>query len=528
MSKRVLIAGYYGHGNTGDEAILTSLLDDLRSLDANLDFTVLSHSPGTTEALHSVDAVHDADLAGVVDAAQRSDLVLLGGGGLFQDYWETRREDLLTENQAGMLFYFSVPVLAALLHKPCMIYGVGVGPLTTPWGRDQMRLAFRLAQGATVRDSESLDLIRDIDPDAAKQVLVTADPAVNLERADAEEVDAFLTRHDVEPGTSIVGCCLRFWDFGVDSAGWEREVAQALDHLVAESNSTVVFLPFQKKKGATYEDDLAVSQRVRQLMTRGEKTRWLPNVTSPALVAGVLARCRLVLAMRFHAVLFSLVAGTPVVAMAYDPKVTSLMKQFSLRRFNLPPTAWKADTLLSCLTEAIQFPIATLRRSPAADLSTRARSNATLALDLLHAQIEPSDAGESFLRQLALDKSVQVLTLQRQLRQSLEGKGRARVTLEKERELWRSEHERACAQAHYLESQLVDIHGSLAFRITRALQKVFSRLIPQNSHRHKAYQLLRRPASALFARRETVSDPSLSPPSPQAPPQPPAPKSPSP
>ncbi|HEY4562389.1 MAG TPA: polysaccharide pyruvyl transferase family protein, partial [Thermoanaerobaculia bacterium] len=138
---RILIGGYYGHGNAGDEAILAGMLDALRALRPGLEVTVASGDPARTTAEHGVRAVAAGDLPALIAAVAASDLVVLGGGGLFQDYWPVPEETFLTERQGGLLAYLAYPALAALLGRPAMIYAAGVGPLATEEGRRLTRVA---------------------------------------------------------------------------------------------------------------------------------------------------------------------------------------------------------------------------------------------------------------------------------------------------------------------------------------------------------------------------------------------------
>src|SRR5215470_16943351 len=131
MHKLVLIAGYYGFGNTGDEAILTAMLSSLRSAQPDLKFVVVSGNPEQTSARYDVESALWTDLQSILDAVRRSDVVILGGGGLFQDYWDTVADTMLTPGQVGIPFYCSFVFLAGLYGKPCMLYSVGVGPLFT-------------------------------------------------------------------------------------------------------------------------------------------------------------------------------------------------------------------------------------------------------------------------------------------------------------------------------------------------------------------------------------------------------------
>jgi polysaccharide pyruvyl transferase WcaK-like protein len=102
--RRVLIAGYYGFGNTGDEAILAAMLEDLRALMPELEVCVVSGDPLETRASHGVSAVTFTDLAGIRDAAERADLLILGGGGLFQDHWPFEPATILTPHHLGIAF----------------------------------------------------------------------------------------------------------------------------------------------------------------------------------------------------------------------------------------------------------------------------------------------------------------------------------------------------------------------------------------------------------------------------------------
>ena len=159
MGRSILIAGYYGFGNLGDEAILAALVDGLRRQIGDVEISVVGGSPRSIEDQYeNVTAVDWRDLTGLLESARRADLLILGGGGIFHDYWEIDPKTILTPNYGGIAYYSSIPLLAHLLNKPCQILSVGVGPLRTQEGRDYTRLAFELAQEASVRDRESMVL----------------------------------------------------------------------------------------------------------------------------------------------------------------------------------------------------------------------------------------------------------------------------------------------------------------------------------------------------------------------------------
>ena len=159
---RVLVAGSYGQGNTGDEAILRGILGSLRAARPDLEFQVVSGQPAATAARHGVEAVAWSDWPAIVEALAQADLLVLGGGGIFFDYWgfDPRR---LVENEApDLAHYASFPLLAWLLGKPLMLWACGVGPLRTEEARAAVRATFGLATRASVRDRESHQLLLEL------------------------------------------------------------------------------------------------------------------------------------------------------------------------------------------------------------------------------------------------------------------------------------------------------------------------------------------------------------------------------
>ena len=131
----VLIAGYYGRRNAGDEAILGGMLAELRALLGGVRFRVVSWNPDETRSLHGIEALPWQDVPGLIEAVRQAALVVVGGGGLFHDYWGVDPSAMLTDRQAGIAQYAAPILLAQVLGKPSLLYAVGVGPLRTAEGR---------------------------------------------------------------------------------------------------------------------------------------------------------------------------------------------------------------------------------------------------------------------------------------------------------------------------------------------------------------------------------------------------------
>src|SRR5690606_33835830 len=113
---RILLSGYYGFANLGDEAILAGLARELGR--RGHEVTALAAEPVATAAGHGVVAVHRT--RGLVGALLRSDALVSGGGGLLQDATSAR----------SLAYYLGVLRAARLLGKRAAVYGQSLGPLT--------------------------------------------------------------------------------------------------------------------------------------------------------------------------------------------------------------------------------------------------------------------------------------------------------------------------------------------------------------------------------------------------------------
>jgi polysaccharide pyruvyl transferase CsaB len=317
--KRVLVIGYYGDGNTGDEAVLTALMRGLREGRPDLRFTVPAYSadPAGLRASHGVESFPFRDIGRMLDAVDAADLVVLGGGGLLHDYVDPRPETMFTAGHFGLSYYCGIPWLAARLGKPVLLYAVGVGPLLYPAGRELTRDVALAASGITVRDTASAEILRDL-AGADLGVEVTADPVWRLIPAEGERLARLLEEAGLA-GRRWLGVAVRNWNVGVDQARWEEELLAGIAPFAAEHGLGVLFLPFQHARTGL-QNDLDLARRLRDRL-HGVPAAVLERPCPPEELAGALGACELLVGMRLHSILFACMTGTPFVALDYDPKV---------------------------------------------------------------------------------------------------------------------------------------------------------------------------------------------------------------
>lgn len=380
MTKRIFITGYYGFRNTGDEAILTAMVAHLRELRPEVQITATSATPETTAAALGIEAVLWSDVCAMLEAVRRSDLVIIGGGGIFHDYWGFNPNTFFTNDHSGIGFCSAPAAMAVLFEKPVMLYAAGVGPLFSDHARAFTKMACDVAAAITVRDAASRRTLESIGviPD---RVRITADPAFGLA---IEETPAAI--EGLKGERPRVAVALRQWSVGIDPKVWEQEAAAGLDRFLDQHSGSVLFVPFQQLKSVP-EDDALIAQRVQALMKHKGRTAVLASGVSPQQMVKVLGECDLVVGMRLHSMILGMLAKAPLLALSYDSKVDEVMARAGMRTFNLDIRSFDAATLASKMEEAL----AAKRVAPVEGFADAARQNARIAVEILDREAKPSD-----------------------------------------------------------------------------------------------------------------------------------------
>jgi polysaccharide pyruvyl transferase CsaB len=302
------VLGSYGGRNIGDEAILTSLLDDLRRRRRDARVVVLSRHPE-----HTRRAYDDVGVVGwegisrdsASDLLRRLDLLVLGGGGFLYDT-EARR-------------YLRLVRAAQELGVPVFTYALGVGPLTEAVDCTMVREVLTDAAEITVRDEESRLALEETGLRAP--VAVTADPALLL-RPEAFD-GATLRAEWVPTDQRLVGMSVREPGRAahtLDVDAYHQLLAHVGDFLVHRLNANLVFVPMERS-------DIQHAHAVMANMTAVEHGRVLHGDYRPRQILGLMRHLDLAIGMRLHFLIFAALSGVPVLPLPYAGKVFDFAQQ---------------------------------------------------------------------------------------------------------------------------------------------------------------------------------------------------------
>ncbi len=323
---RILVIAGDADGNLGDRAILFGLCRLIRERRPNALIAAVSNDPKRLERDLGIEGLPKGvrGLWAQLRAMRRADVVVCGGGGLFQD------DDSLVK-----MPYWAARVLAArALSGRVVGTALGVGPLDSRSSRLAARLAFACMERVSVRDEEARAVARRSSP---KPVELVPDTALLMPAAPGDAVDAYLAEAGVPlDGRPLVGVAVRRWfpsrrrvipnqvsaKFAKPKEADAPEAALLPERIAAVLNAAAETHPFHVLFLPTYNLAHEADDRVAAaVMARLEgATGQILRVGDPTLYKGIVGRLRLLIGGRMHPTILAASMGTPVVGLAYNMK----------------------------------------------------------------------------------------------------------------------------------------------------------------------------------------------------------------
>ncbi len=300
MSKKqhsVVIAGYYGFGNAGDELILLSQIQRLRKEHPDCQITVLSARPAETAARLDVKAVNRWNPWSWIQSLWNAELFILGGGGLLQE----------TTHSWNSLYYLALVAFAKIFSCRTEVRAIGVDPIGRWWSRIFARFVFNhLVNFVSVRDADSQRALESIGIHV--RLWRSLDPAFYLSLPKIQTAP--------RPAPKIAWV-ISAWP---QRPGWNHDVSFLLQRVAKELNVTNELLPFFR------EQDEPLSRSISEL------TSFHASVRSWERLEDLLSWTQeydLIIGMRYHALVLAALAQKTFIGWGYQRKVRTLCRDFN-------------------------------------------------------------------------------------------------------------------------------------------------------------------------------------------------------
>ena len=357
----IVISGYYGLGNSGDEALLKSIIDDLKKVDPDVTITALSGNAQHTKKNYGIKTVNRFNLLAVINEFRSAKLLISGGGTLIQDATSTK----------SLLYYLGIIFLAKKMGLKTMVYANGIGPIKEK-NYSKVKKILDSVDLITLREEVSLEELKKCNV-SNKNVIVTADPAFNLVPSSEERATEILSKYSVEKSDKLIAVSVRNCKNLPEN--FEEKMAQSLD-IIAQSGYLPVFIPMQKSTDLAISLDIAAKmQTPSRVIDR--------NLTVSDMLA-VIGRCEIACGMRLHMLIFASVMNVPMAGIAYDPKIKGFMNYMSQTNF-IELEKFSAEQFTKLVAGCIENldGIKSQLEKSSEILEKKAKKNAELAIELI-------------------------------------------------------------------------------------------------------------------------------------------------
>ncbi len=298
MGKKVLISGYIGFSNFGDDIIFSLLVRHLKA--QGYEPIALSANPKMTQEQFKIKAYDYKNPLAIFEAISSCSYLYSGGGSLLQDATSSR----------SLVYYLLIILFAKLMFKKVVIFAQGIGPIYSKINEKRTKFILSLCDLITIRDEDSFNLLKRWKINCRRVI----DPAWDIVPICREN-------------QGHVGVQLRHYD--IMSKNFVQQLAKYVG--IYFSDRTIKIFSFQN------EQDLEICYRFEREL----KSQW-PQMRTEIIVQSSInntlenfSKLEYLIAMRYHAVLLGLKYGLKTMALSYDPKVASIAKEFELQTIDV-------------------------------------------------------------------------------------------------------------------------------------------------------------------------------------------------
>lgn len=302
--EEILISGYYGFKNSGDDSLLEAIIKDIKRYKESPNITVLSANPKETAKKYRVKAINRFNIFAITKHMKKAGLLISGGGTLVQDATSTK----------SLLYYLTVIKIAIKKGVKVMLYSNGIGPLRNEGNIKRAVKTLNKVDIITLRDPASKDLLDELGVDKPKK-LISADPVFGIEKFNRERGRSILNKFDVPHDKKLLIVSVR--KTRDTNVNFEQTIAKMCDYISEKYGFYTVFIPMQTIK----DEPLSKS-----ILSRMKNPAKVINARMCAEdIISVMSSADLCIGMRLHSLIYSTIGNVPVIGISYDPKIKSFM-----------------------------------------------------------------------------------------------------------------------------------------------------------------------------------------------------------
>lgn len=354
----IVISGYYGFGNLGDESLLDIITDSVSETIPGVKLAALTKNPAVDSERTGLSCISRFNVLQVSNNLRRAKMLISGGGSLLQD----------STSKRSLGYYAGVMKIAERLGAKVCVLANGIGPINYESNKALAGRVVGAADYVSVRDGDSKDeLIRLGVP--GDRVNVTADPAFLIKPCSETALTKALCKLGIDGDYFAVsvrplkGGRKGAYQLTDEDMKIADQVTELCRDISVKHGLVPLLIPMQEAQDM--EICSLISKKLGEL---GVNNSLYKPENAPEMI-GILKQARFVIGMRLHSIIFASSASTPVIGLSYDPKVKSMMRQLGQEYF-VDLTAGELDFSSDVKCDADR--VLERRDEIAADLTRRA------------------------------------------------------------------------------------------------------------------------------------------------------------
>ena len=295
----IVLCGYYGFGNLGDDALLLCAIEKLRSKYPGKNLSVICHNPKAIELRYGIKAISRENIGAVLREIAKAERLVLGGGSILQNSSSTR----------SLRFYCALIRFAAKKGVAVELMSNGLGPIRGKKARKLTAKALHSCVHLSFRDSASADLALSLGCDKEK-ICIEDDLSSTLFPCTESRIEKLLKKLDIyEKSFALIGI----------RGKARRKERKSIEKEILSQKSAGLFPVFTVMHS---KQDVNICRRMAK-RTGGAVIKGL----SPCELLALVARSKLALGNRYHLLYLARRENVPIIPFGDDPKILSLKEK---------------------------------------------------------------------------------------------------------------------------------------------------------------------------------------------------------
>ena len=316
--KEVILRGYYGRDNLGDELMKDIFIRYLSSSNSML--YIMNSSPESLKTMYGIDTPDELITGSIPTLGKfikrfirilKADLYIYGGGTILTDKHSYFH---LLENN----FYF---LGRRIIGKKSLLISVGATNFKTKIGKFLCRRLVQNSAFAYIRDSDSYNRLKSITNNSKKLIL----------SADMVLLYKDFIKDKVETKNTTVGLCLMpyyyatFHDKDKDFNLMTKIIKQL--KIIHKEDSSISFYLIPIQYGDNDKTDYEFCEKIYENLKNELKISICKERDYTKKIEE-LTRCSYLISMRLHALMLSKIVNRKIFAINHNEKIAYFMKQY--------------------------------------------------------------------------------------------------------------------------------------------------------------------------------------------------------